>query len=87
MLYVDIPSLGELAALASTRAANCVSIYLPTTPVTRKTTSDRIELKNLAKQAANQLEEGGVRRRDIVSLSEQLADHARAKAPRSRADS
>jgi hypothetical protein len=74
MLYVDIPSPDDLAVLASTRAANCVSIYLPTTPVTRKTTGDRIELKNFAKEAATRLEESGASRRDIVSLSEQLAD-------------
>ena len=33
MLYVDIPTVEVIAALASYRGDTCVSIYLPTTPV------------------------------------------------------
>jgi len=51
MLYVDIPSLADLKSLAAHREDICVSIYLPTTPVSKETAGDRIELKNLAKEA------------------------------------
>ena len=74
MLYVDIPSASDLTALASSRADICVSIYLRTTPVTQETGGDRIELKNLAKEAVNRLEENSADRRRITALSEQLAD-------------
>ena len=33
MLYVDIPSVADLKLLAVHRDDICVSIYLPTTPV------------------------------------------------------
>jgi hypothetical protein len=57
MLYVDIPSLADLKSLAAHRDDDiCVSIYLPTTPVSQETVGDRIELKNLAKEALRQLE-------------------------------
>jgi hypothetical protein len=61
MLYVDIPTVPEFRALASTRADACVSIYLPTTPVTQDTAASRIELKNLTKSALAQLTVVGVR--------------------------
>ena len=74
MLHVDIPSAADLTTLASGRADICVSIYLRTTPVTQETGGDRIELKNLAKDAVNQLEENGANRRRIAALSEHLDD-------------
>ena len=52
MLYVDLPTKAEIAALAAQRDAMSVSIYLPTTPHTQDTHADRIELKNLTKEAA-----------------------------------
>jgi hypothetical protein len=59
MLYVDIPSLADLKSLAAYRDDICVSIYLPTTPVSQDVAGDRIELKNLAKEALRQLEKAG----------------------------
>jgi hypothetical protein len=56
MLYVDIPTLADLTALASYRGDMAVSIYLPTTPVTQDAAADRIALKNLARDALGQLE-------------------------------
>ena len=61
MLHVDIPSLADLRALATYRGDICASIYLRTTPVTQETAADRIELKNLAKEAVASA--GGRRRR------------------------
>lgn len=74
MLHVDIPSAADLTTLASRRGDICVSIYLRTTPVTQEATGDRIELKNLAKDAVNRLEEKSADRRRVVALSEQLDD-------------
>lgn len=74
MLYVDIPTSADLKALASHRGDICASIYLQTTPVSRETSADRIELKNLAKQAVQQLEEAGADKRRVAALAEHLDD-------------
>jgi len=74
MLHVDIPSLADLKALASHRGDICVSIYLRTTPVTQQAAGDRIELKNLAKEAVRQLEEANADKRRVAALAEQLDD-------------
>ena len=68
MLYVDIPSLADLKSLAAHRDDICVSIYLPTTPVSREAAGDRIELKNLAKQALRQLETANADKRRVAAL-------------------
>ncbi|MBX9590802.1 MAG: hypothetical protein K2X43_15945 [Hyphomonadaceae bacterium] len=73
MLYVDIPTLPEFRALAATRADACVSIYLPTTPVTQNTAASRIELRNLAKTAVGQLQAISFDKRRLAGISEHLA--------------
>jgi Bacterial archaeo-eukaryotic release factor family 11 len=74
MLYVDIPSSADLKSLASHRDAICVSIYLPTTPVSQEAAGDRIELKNLAKEALRQLETANADKRRVAALMEHLDD-------------
>lgn len=74
MLYVDIPTIADLKSLISHRDDMCVSIYLRTTPVTRATAGDRIELKNLAKSGVHQLEAAGADKRRVSALSEHLDD-------------
>lgn len=74
MLYVDIPTPADLKALTSHRDDMCASIYLRTTPVSRETAGDRIELKNLAKEAIRQLEAAGADKRRVAALSEHLDD-------------
>ena len=74
MLYVDIPSLADLKSLAAHRDDICVSIYLPTTPVSQEAAGDRIELKNLAKEALRQLEKAGADKRRVAALMEHLDD-------------
>ena len=74
MLYVDIPSLADLKSLAAHRDDICVSIYLPTTPVSREAAGDRIELKNLAKEALRQLETANADKRRVAALMEHLDD-------------
>lgn len=76
MLYVDIPTLPEFRALAATLADACVSIYLPTTPVTQDTAASRIELKNLTKAALGQLEAVSFDKRRLGAIDEQLAELA-----------
>jgi hypothetical protein len=75
MLYVDIPSLADLKSLAAHREDICVSIYLPTTPVSKETAGDRIELKNLAKEALRQLvATANTDKRRVAALMEHLDD-------------
>ena len=63
MLHIDLPTRAEIDRLVVHRGAPAVSIYLATTPVTQDTAADRIELKNLSKQAVAQMEAGGVEKR------------------------
>lgn len=74
MLYVDIPTLAEFKSLVRTREDACVSIYLPTTPLTQEAQGARIELGNLAKRALAQLESAGFDKRGLASIAEQLED-------------
>ena len=74
MLYVDIPAPSEIAALATFRGEGCVSIYLRTTPVTPQAQGDPIELKNLARRAAEQLQAAGIDKRSCAAIAEQLDD-------------
>lgn len=74
MLYVDIPTPGDLVALTSHREDICVSIYLPTTPLSQEAAADRIALRNMGKEVAAQLEAAGADKRRVASLLEQLDD-------------
>jgi len=74
MLYLDIPTADDYADLAAFRGDMAVSIALPTTPVSNETDADRIQLKNLAKEAVDQLEEAGADKRRLRDLTEELDD-------------
>lgn len=74
MFYTDLPTGPEIQALARARGPACVSIYLPTTPLTQETDRDRIALKNLAAEARQQLEAVGTDKRLLWPLFEQLDD-------------
>lgn len=63
-----------LAALGAERADICVSIYLRTNPATHETAGERIEFKNLAKDAIARLEANGADRRRVAELSDHLND-------------
>lgn len=76
MLYVDTPTLQEFKAISSARADACVSIYLPTTPVTQHIDAVRIDFGNLVKQAVGQLETAGFDKRRLAALGEKLDDLA-----------
>lgn len=74
MYYVDMPSAEEIGEINLVRSEACVSIYLPTTPVSRETEQSRISLGNLVKKAVAQLEEAGLDKRSIGALQEQFND-------------
>jgi hypothetical protein len=65
----------ELKQLAETRQERCVSLYLPTHRVTAHAEQDRIRLKNLLRQAEEQLASLGQRTpqiRDLLQPAERL---------------
>jgi hypothetical protein len=74
VLYVDIPTPADVAALAAARGEACVSIYLRTTPLTQQAKADRIELKNLARHALDQLQQAGADTQRRAAIAEQLDD-------------
>lgn len=73
MLYIDLPTQGDLAALLAQRGEPAVSIYVRTTPVTQEAQVDRIELKNLARQALDEMEAAGTAKRAIWPIEQALA--------------
>jgi Bacterial archaeo-eukaryotic release factor family 11 len=74
MLYVDIPTTSEFRALAEWRADACVSIYVPTTPLTQGTDASRIELRNLSREAARQLRETNFDKKRASALEQQVEE-------------
>jgi len=74
MLYLDIPTADDYADLAAFRGDMAISIALPTTPVTSDTDADRIRLKNLAKEAIDQLAAAAADKRRLRDLTEELDD-------------
>lgn len=72
MLYVDIPTRTEIEGLVRDRGKACVSIYLPTTPITQHAQGDRIALKNQANEALEQLAEHD--KREVRTIEEALLD-------------
>jgi hypothetical protein len=74
MLYVDIPHRSEIARLIAHRGPACLSLYLPTTPVTQDTQADRIALKNLAKTGLDQFRAAGNDKRDLWPIEEEIDD-------------
>lgn len=76
MLYLDTPTSRDLSSLNELRADACVSIYLPTTPITQDVQRARIALSNLAREATRQLQEAGTDKRRLAALQEHLDDLA-----------
>ena len=69
MLHIDIPTIPEFKELAAVRADACVSIYLPTTPRREAAHANQTSLKDLIKEALNQLRETGYDKRRLSRLS------------------
>jgi hypothetical protein len=73
-LHTDIPTRSELEQLLAVRDPHCVSLYVPTSPLTQEAQAARIELKTLAADAVRQLEDNGAARRDLTELREPLEE-------------
>ena len=73
ILHTDVPTRGQLERLLAAREPSSVSIYLPTSPSSRGE-AERIELKNLAREASHQLRQAGAERAHVEAIDEELAD-------------
>ena len=73
MLHTDIPSRNDIEHLAAVREGVCVSIYLPTTPLTHDIDRDRIVLKNLTRTALEQVRAGDTHKKSADAMEEMLA--------------
>lgn len=74
-MHTDIPTRADLEHLLSVRDAACVSIYLPTSPE-EAGKRDRLEFKELAAEALEQLAAASIGRDAIDSVREVLDDLA-----------
>src|SRR5262245_4561242 len=73
ILHTDVPTRAQLEQLFCAREPSSGSIYLPTDPSSRGE-AERIELKNLAREASQQLQQAGVAKRQVEAIDEELAD-------------
>ena len=73
-LHTDIPTRSEVDQLLGATAPWCVSIYVPTSPVTPEAETSRIEFKNAAASALEQLAESAAGNDEIEELRESLDD-------------
>jgi hypothetical protein len=73
MLHTDIPDREQVGRLLAHRNPCSVSIYVATDPVSPGD-AERIEFKNLAAQALQQLRDAGVRAGALAPLEEETAD-------------
>ncbi len=74
MLHVDIPSRTDIERLIDVRAPACLSLYLPTTPLTQEAQADRIAMKNLARAGHEALLAKGVHKREVDAIGDALDD-------------
>ena len=74
MLHLDIPTPAQFEILSQSRADACVSIYLPTSPLSQHADASRIELGNLLKEALQQLETASFDKRGRAAIQEHVED-------------
>lgn len=73
VLHADIPTRAQLDRLLVNRDPASVSVYVPTDPASANV-GERIELRNLAGQAVEQLRDAGVAKRELAAIEEEVAD-------------
>jgi len=73
MLHTDIPDRARVARLLAHRHPYSVSIYVATDPASNGD-AERIEFKNLAAEAMQQLRDAGARARETAPLEEAMDD-------------
>lgn len=71
-LHTDIPTRTEIERLLDSSSDRCVSIYLPTHRVTQETARDRLVLRDLTRQAVEQLHSAGAAGDDVADIEENL---------------
>jgi hypothetical protein len=71
-LHTDIPTRSEIDRLLSPTSQHCVSIYLPTHRVTQETAQDRLVLRDLTRQAVEQLHAAGASGDQVADIEEHL---------------
>lgn len=74
MLHIDLPTRADILQLAESRSPHSISIYIATTPLTEAAREDRIELKNLLKEAVAQLEAAGTPKRSIWPIEAAVSE-------------
>ena len=74
MLFIDLPTTSEFMDLRRKTADACVSLYLPTTPLSQEAEASRIEFSHQLKGAQAQLEASGFDKRRLLSLIEHIQD-------------
>ena len=72
MAHKDIPKRQDIEALASARIPHSVSIYIPTGHRPDSSEKARIELKNLARDAAKQLQDDGASAAVVSHLEDEI---------------
>ncbi|WP_182353967.1 hypothetical protein [Flaviflexus huanghaiensis] len=68
-LHTDIPTSTDIERLAAARHDYCVSIYVPTSPITQDTETARLELRNAADDAYRQLTDAGLSRQEAEAIT------------------
>jgi hypothetical protein len=72
VLHIDLPTRAQIDQLARYRGSPAVSIFLRTTPLTQDVKADRIELKNLLKEAVGQMHAAGSDKRTVAAVEEHV---------------
>ena len=75
ILHTDIPTRAQIDWLLASRNPSSVSVYLETDPASTGT-AERIELKNLAAEAARQLNDLGAAGSGVAEIGAAFADLA-----------
>jgi hypothetical protein len=73
ILHADIPTRAQVDRLLINRDPASVSVYVPTDPASSNA-GERIEFRNLAAQAVEQLGDAGVPKRELAAIEEEVAD-------------
>ncbi len=73
-LHTDIPTRTEIERLLETHEPWCVSIYVPTTPISQDADASRIALKNQTAHAVTALQEAGAPKHDVDAIHDALTD-------------
>ena len=71
-LHTDIPTRAEIDRLLTATARHCVTIYLPTHRLTQESAQDRLVLRDLTRQAVEQLQAVGAAADDISAIEDNL---------------